>query len=72
MLIYVCSTYIGIEYECLEDTIIPSMNRNIEDGSVSFIAHMGDMVGEFMFTWIYVFLFSTSIILILSIFFSHV
>ena len=44
---YFCSTYIGSEYSCMENVIIPSMNGQIEAGAASFSAHMGDICGKF-------------------------
>ena len=40
------STYIGSDYECLEDSIIPYMNQQIEVGGAAFSSHVGDIVGE--------------------------
>ena len=45
--IHLCSTYIGSEYSCMENVIIPSMNGQIEAGAASFSAHMGDICGKF-------------------------
>ena len=39
------STYIGDEYACVQESIIPFMNSNIEAGEASFIAHAGDIFG---------------------------
>jgi len=43
-------TYVGKEYACNRDSLIPFMNAEIEAGEAAFVLHAGDILSEYTLT----------------------